>query len=511
MSSPHESIGRLIGEHQRYRLDTLLGSGGMGQVFLAKDTVLGKQVALKLLNAKLSDHEGFRKRFEREVSICAALDSHHIVRIEDYGISEEGYPFFVMEHLTGETLGQRLRREQQLSVEKSVAIITQICAGLKIAHQGVRLWRQGQETEPIKIIHRDLKPENIFLVPTVLGDLVKILDFGIAKVCADQQPEYGSLTGTDMFIGTFDYASPEQISGSKQVDERSDIYSLGMILYQMLSGTDPFGFHQDGRRTNSMDWALAHAVQSPVPLRSQPGCQHLSVDLERVVMRCLAKNPQDRFASVDELCQALQIDQVTQPLPIPIPRLDSPKEPEEPEGTQAQMPILVSNSPPAQKAPSSPPVLLIGILLALVTAGGGYGAWQWLEANKNSRAEKILKTATALYLDCGETEKAIALLKTMPTGTQFSPKTLDLEQQWRAETQQNNQSLNTASVALINQEWDLAIESAQQIAPSTPYWTKLRDEYLSWAREQRPGVPLCPGVLCPPCNVDASSPESSPL
>ena len=307
MSSPNDAIGRLIGEHQRYRLDTLLGAGGMGQVFLAKDTLLGKQVALKLLNARLTDDEAFIKRFEREVSICAALDSQHIVRIEDYGITEQGYPFFVMEYLAGETLGQRLRREQQLSVEKSVAIITQICAGLKIAHQGVRLWRQGQETEPIKIIHRDLKPENIFLVPTVLGDLAKILDFGIAKICEDQQPEYGSLTGTDMFIGTFDYASPEQISGSKQVDERSDIYSLGMILYRMLSGTDPFGFAREGRRMTGIDWALAHATRPPEPLRSQDSAKSLPAELERVVMRCLDKNPRERFASVDELCQALQM------------------------------------------------------------------------------------------------------------------------------------------------------------------------------------------------------------
>lgn len=109
MSSPNDAIGRLIGEHQRYRLDTLLGAGGMGQVFLAKDTLLGKQVALKLLNARLTDDEAFIKRFEREVSICAALDSQHIVRIEDYGITEQGYPFFVMEYLAGETLGQRLR------------------------------------------------------------------------------------------------------------------------------------------------------------------------------------------------------------------------------------------------------------------------------------------------------------------------------------------------------------------------------------------------------------------
>jgi serine/threonine protein kinase len=297
-------IGRLIGDRNRYRLEKLVGSGGMGMVFLAKDTLLGKQMALKLLKDKLS--EPFRKRFEREVNVCAALDSEHIVGIDDYGLTEEGYPFFVMEFLNGETLGQRLERERRLSARESISIIGQVCAGLKIAHQGVSLWRQGQATEPIKIIHRDLKPDNIFLVPTALGDLAKILDFGIAKVCEAQQAENTGLTGIDTFIGTFNYASPEQVRGESDLDERADIYSLGVILYIMLSGVDPFGFARETRKISGIDWAVAHTGRPPEPLSAQPGCGHLPPELEVVVMKCLSKLASDRFTSVDELSLALQ-------------------------------------------------------------------------------------------------------------------------------------------------------------------------------------------------------------
>lgn len=308
MNSPNYWLGRLVGDQERYRLEELLGSGGMGQVYLAKDTLLGKQVALKLLRSSLSEDDTFKQRFEREVSVCAALSSEHIVRIDGFGVTPEGYPYFVMEQLVGETLAARLKREKKLSIAESVSIITQVCTGLKIAHQGVSLWRQGKATQPIKVIHRDLKPENIFLVPTGLGDLAKILDFGIAKICEERQGEYTGLTGTDMFIGTFYYASPEQVRGASNVDERTDIYSLGMILFEMLSGTDPFGLTQSSPPPSGIDWALAHTAKEPTALRSLPQCATFSEEIEAIVMRCLAKNPVDRFASVEQLCTALQTE-----------------------------------------------------------------------------------------------------------------------------------------------------------------------------------------------------------
>lgn len=305
---PDTWIGRLIGYHQRYRLDKRLGADGMGDVFLAMDTLLGQHVALKLLKDTLVGSGTLRKRFEREVAVCAALKSDHIIQISDYGVTPEGHPFYVMEYLRGQSLGQLLRQDKRLSVERTVGIITQVCEGLHLAHQGVTLWRDGATvSEHVKVVHRDLKPDNIFLVPTALGELVKLLDFGVAKICCLDTAEHTNLT--NMFIGTFHYAAPEQLAAQTDLDGRADIYSLGIILYEMLSGTDAFGLGFNIYNIISeMSWALAHISKSKpvIPLRSQPGCDQLSPELEAVVMRCLQKAPLNRFTSVDELKRDLQ-------------------------------------------------------------------------------------------------------------------------------------------------------------------------------------------------------------
>ena len=304
-SSSDPWIGRIIGDCRRYCLEQRIGAGGMGNVYLAMDTRLGQQVALKLLRDTLAVSVPLQKRFEREAMLCAALKSDHIVDISDYGLTEEGYPFYVMEYLVGETLGQLLRRELQLPVERTIEIACQVCAGLQLAHQGVRIRREGVVTtsDPIQIVHRDLKPDNIFLIPTALGELVKILDFGIAKI-RNEALELTNLTST--FLGTFRYAAPEQLQIEKNIDGRADIYSLGMILYEMLSGSDPFGFGTEARKTSGVSWGIAHTSQLPQPLRSQPQCKDLPVELEVIVMRCLNKLPEQRFGSVAELSTALQ-------------------------------------------------------------------------------------------------------------------------------------------------------------------------------------------------------------
>ncbi|OWY66957.1 hypothetical protein B7486_34010 [cyanobacterium TDX16] len=304
-SSSDPWIGRFIGDCRRYYLEQRIGAGGMGNVYLAMDTRLGQEVALKLLRDTLAVSIPLHKRFEREAMLCAALKSDHIVDISDYGVTEEGYPFYVMEYLVGETLGQLLRRETRLSVERTIEIACQVCAGLQLAHQGVRIRREGVVTtsDPIQIVHRDLKPDNIFLIPTALGELVKILDFGIAKI-RDEALELTNLTST--FLGTFRYAAPEQLQIEKNIDGRADIYSLGMILYEMLSGSDPFGFGTEARKTSGVSWGIAHTSQMPQSLRSQPKCDRLSLDLEAIVMRCLNKQPEQRFGSVVELSAALQ-------------------------------------------------------------------------------------------------------------------------------------------------------------------------------------------------------------
>ncbi|WP_298907969.1 protein kinase [uncultured Nostoc sp.] len=310
MKSPPSSnswIGRFVGDNQRYHLDRRLGGGGMGEVFLATDTRVGQQVALKLLKDTLVASQEMRKRFEREVAVCAALQSDHIVKISDCGVTPEGFPFYVMEYLQGQTLGQLLLREKRLSVERTVKIMAQVCKGLQLAHQGVTLRRDGgKTTEHIQVVHRDLKPDNIFLVPTDLGEWVKVLDFGVAKIRSESLENSNITNITSTFIGTFRYAPPEQIQSDKNLDARGDIYSLGIILYEMLSAADPFGISIKGSHISEASWVLAHAYEPPKPLRSQPGCENLPVQIEAVVMKCLHKNPANRFATVEELNQALQ-------------------------------------------------------------------------------------------------------------------------------------------------------------------------------------------------------------
>ncbi len=306
MNSPPSNnswIARLIGDNQRYRLDKRIGGGGMGEVYLATDTRIGKDVALKLLKDKLVTSNEMRKRFEREIAICAALQSDHIIEISDCGVTTEGYPFYVMEYLRGQSLRQLLMREKQLSAERTVKIMVQVCKGLQLAHRGVVMHREGKSSERIKVIHRDLKPDNIFLVPTNLGEWVKILDFGIAKIY-NESSEQTSLTKT--FIGTFRYSSPEQIQNDKNIGVSADIYSLGIILYEMLSAADPFGLSIQGNNISEPSWLLAHSYEPPRPLREQGGCEQLSPELDAVVIKCLQKNPSNRFASVEQLSQALQ-------------------------------------------------------------------------------------------------------------------------------------------------------------------------------------------------------------
>ncbi|NJR66324.1 MAG: serine/threonine protein kinase [Leptolyngbyaceae cyanobacterium CRU_2_3] len=310
-------IGRSIGDDNRYRLDQRLGSGGMGDVFIATDTRLGKSVALKLLKESLAitENTDLRERFERECSICAALKSSHIVQVTDYGVTSEGYPFYVMEYLQGQTLGQLLTVQPRLSVERTCNIMAQVCDGLRLAHEGVVLWSAATGTsERIKVVHRDLKPANIMLIPSALGELVKIIDFGIAKI---RSLKNEATCETSMFLGTFHYAAPEQFNLSGNLDKRADIYSLGMILYEMLAGVDPFGFNCRNHRVTNDAWLTAHAHKAPIPLRSQPDCDSISPALEAIVMRCLEKRPDHRFSSVTELGEALQAVNLGVPIALP--------------------------------------------------------------------------------------------------------------------------------------------------------------------------------------------------
>lgn len=283
-----------VGKEGRYRIEKHLGSGSMGEVYLATDTTLNRQVAVKIMTGNASeDPRTLVKRFKREVDVCASLNSPHIVQVTDFGTTEHegGYPFFVMEYLQGETLGQLLSRTGKLPLDRSLRILAQICSGLAEAH--------GRS-----IVHRDLKPDNIFLIPSTLWEQVKVLDFGVAKVMNQAEETMTQLTVMGAFLGTLCYASPEQCAGKGEVDRSTDIYSLGMILYEMLSGTNPFNLEVTTARDNVL-WIDAHVHTEPIPLDQQPGCEGLPQVITEVVMGCLRKSPSERFPSVDPLLQIL--------------------------------------------------------------------------------------------------------------------------------------------------------------------------------------------------------------
>jgi serine/threonine-protein kinase len=273
----------------RYQLVELIGSGAMGQVYRAEDKLLGGvTVAVKFLSQTLLNNR-MRERFEREATISALLGekSIHIVKVRDYGIDEKEVPFYVMEFLQGESIGEIIKYHP-LPLSRFFHLTRQICFGIECAHKGIIF--QG---EICPIIHRDIKPSNIIVVQdSGLGELVKILDFGIAQLIQSGESQ------TQSFMGTLAYCSPEQMEG-KELDHRSDIYSFGIMMYQMITGKTPF--FPDNSSFGS--WYEVHHHAKPRPFN--PSLQ-LPPELEQLILRCLAKAPSDRPQSVTDILQRLE-------------------------------------------------------------------------------------------------------------------------------------------------------------------------------------------------------------
>jgi serine/threonine protein kinase len=216
-------VGRTAGG--KYRLVRLLGSGGMGEVYEAQHAAIGRRFAIKFLHSLLASNGESVARFQREAQAAGGLENENIAAVVDIGTADDGAPFLVMEYLDGEDLAKLLVRSGPLSVPRAAYIIIQACRGLAAAHS------RG-------IVHRDLKPENLFICKRNDGsDLVKVLDFGIAKLHTGRLGTGITQTGTTM--GTPFYMSLEQARGAKEVDHRTDIYALGVILYEILSGAKP--------------------------------------------------------------------------------------------------------------------------------------------------------------------------------------------------------------------------------------------------------------------------------
>ncbi|MGE0871006.1 MAG: protein kinase [Kofleriaceae bacterium] len=266
-----------------YRIIRQIGEGGMGTVWLAEHVKLGRQAALKVLHPSFSQQSDVVARFFNEARAATAIPDPGIVQVFDFGHSTDGIPYIVMELLEGEALDRRLHRLGGLPISDSLRIVRQVASTLGLAHQ------RG-------IVHRDIKPENIFLVrdPEVAGgERAKLLDFGIAKLLGEQS----SQTQTKTVIGTPLYMSPEQCRGTGHVDQRSDIYSMGCVLFRLVTGTPPYMAEGTG------ELIAMHLREPPVaPSRRKPG---IPAEIDQIVLRCMAKDPAERFASGAQLAAAL--------------------------------------------------------------------------------------------------------------------------------------------------------------------------------------------------------------
>ncbi len=270
----------------RYETQRLLGEGGMGRVFLARQIDLGRQVVVKVMHDHIASDPKFRERFQRETLLMARFQHPYVVTLYDASLNDPEGPCIVMEYIKGITLDSMLTRNGRLSPQRVTRLLGQLCEALQAAHS------QG-------IVHRDLKPANLMVVdPDTPFEKIKVMDFGLAKMFQSDNSllHKSSDTGAEFAVGTPGYISPEQVRGDA-MDHRSDLYSVGVMLYELLTGRLPFS----GAET--MDVLLAHATE-PVPTFTEIGASGvISPAVEKVVMACLAKDPEDRPQNAHHLAE----------------------------------------------------------------------------------------------------------------------------------------------------------------------------------------------------------------
>ena len=334
----------------RYRIQRKLGAGGMADVYLAEDQELGRRVAIKILNSRHGNDDQFIERFRREAKNAAALNHPNIVSIYDRGEAEDTY-YIAMEFLDGRTLKELIVGRGAAPINVAIEYARQILSALRFAH------RHG-------IVHRDIKPHNVL----VDGEgRVKVTDFGIARAGTSQMTETGSI------VGTAQYLSPEQARGG-EVDPRSDLYSLGVVLYELLTGKTPF----DGE--TPVEIAMKHLSNAPSPpSKLRPD---IPPELDMVVLRALAKNPDDRYQSADEMeadlervargarVSAATVDTATQVLSRPATAVAA---------AEAATAATMIAAPPSEPTHSAPPPMVVDEE-EYEEGGGDKPLWPWLVA-----------------------------------------------------------------------------------------------------------------------------------
>jgi eukaryotic-like serine/threonine-protein kinase len=417
-------IGRTI--DSRYHIDAKLGAGGMGAVYRATRLLIGDVAAVKILHSEQVENPEMMERFRREAQAAARLKHPNAVAIYDFGVSGEGLVYLVMELVEGENLRAFVRRRGPLNSQTAGEIISQACAALDEAHR-------------FNIVHRDIKPDNIVVTTTPTGLRVKVLDFGIAKL-QDLTVDADHLTQPGAMMGTPHYMSPEQCLG-EEIDGRSDIYSLGIVLYEMLTGTVPF---------NSLTptaIVVQQVTKAPPSLRTINNT--VTPAVEAVVLRALEKQPQARpqtaGALMQELTAAITGVRITQPVipdtsQINIFSLDMTNAPEVEPITQFSTPISESITLPGphlfprDAVTSSPksnrlmPLLIAAFLVLII--GGGVAAWllvppggemQTTETQTSQDSSGKTPSDASPSADNTTTDTGSAILPEPPAGMAYVP------------------------------------------------------------------------------------------
>ncbi|MES1184582.1 MAG: serine/threonine-protein kinase [Myxococcales bacterium] len=364
----------------RYKVEALLGEGGMGVVYRCVHTIIGKKVAMKVLRADLARDTEVTERFLNEAKSASTIGNAHIIDISDFGQFQDGATYFVMEFLVGQPLTKIVEGGQAVPVPRILNIARQLGEGLSAAHAA-------------GIVHRDLKPDNIFLIHRGgEKDFVKILDFGIAKVSTSG--EGAKLTRAGAVFGTPHYMSPEQAAG-QPVDHRGDVYSFGVILYELASGRVPFD------ADNFMGILTQHMYKAPVPIRALvPQPQEVPPGLEAIVLKCLSKRPEHRYQSMDDLIadlDKLKAGNVPDAVPEMMSRSGGFNVPAD-YFAKPKMPEPVPASPESGRRKSKWPLIagLAGVAAAIAIVGAIFAKSSQSRAQPEGHANAPLTAAPAV-------------------------------------------------------------------------------------------------------------------
>jgi len=349
--------------NKRYQLEERLGSGGMAVVYKARDLMLERTVAIKILRKDYSHDPAFRERFRQEAKAAANLSHPNIVTVHDFGV-DQGRIFIVMEFVPGATLKELIEKRGRYSLKSGISLMIQACAGVGYAH------RAG-------LVHCDVKPQNMLVTP---DRRLKVTDFGIARALASIQPE----ERTQVVWGSPQYFSPEQASG-KSPSPASDVYSLGVVLYEVLLGKLPFSAESGN------ELARMHREETPrAPKEIRPT---ISENLNRIILKVLSKEPAARYRTADQLGRVLiTFSKQAQPAPAPVPdsvrtgpAQSEPPRTAPPQGRSNPTPTPVPTYvPPLRAAPKRRdtldidwPTAIMG-LIALLSVGGLIPFWLWI-------------------------------------------------------------------------------------------------------------------------------------